>query len=418
MVETKKPTALAFVSPFEGARSYFLAGLSHFYKLDVYYSTNSRFRFKWQIFYAWAYARGARFFKYRVLQELLDVAGGYDAVFIHPNALTPFFGWFENQKEITEFVVNMKNKGKKIYWLDIGETQYHYTSSPLFWDNIDACLKGQVFKKEYEPIFFNRKQVNLFNGWDWMASETVMKENEKMDFEKYRRKILPVPFSPSITQAKDLDFSNVPKLYDISANTRSFGNGLLRYRLIQEMQKRLNKKYIYSFDYDDKGWATNFSGTRQLPVKLLTKLGKLGKLIFKVKYGKYGYPGPLYVHNLAYSRCYFGPACILLSFRAADCFGAGTVLISFSFNKFDYGLPMEDGVNYVSLGERDEMTDDNENIRPEFIPAILAKVEGILGDRPKQEEIIKNGKKIYEEYYSSPKQFVKKIFIDKTGGTL
>jgi hypothetical protein len=90
-------------------------------------------------------------------------------------------------------------------------------------------------------------------------------------------------------------------------------------------------------------------------------------------------------------------------------------MINFSHKKFDYGLPMEDGVNYVSIGERDEMTDDNEQIKPEYIPGIIDKIEQILSDTKKQAEIIKNGKEIFNQYYSSPKQFVEQVFISKIG---
>ncbi len=408
-----KPKALVFVSPFEGARGYFLAGLSHFYKLDIYYTISRRFRFISQIFHSWAYSGDQKFFKYNNLEKLLNAPSGYDAVFIHVNTLTPFFGWYENQEEITEFVLKMKEKGKKIYWLDIGENQYHATSKPAFWDNIDFCLKGQVFKKEYEDIFFNEEKVSLFMGKDVMESQIMIEENKKFDFDKYRHKILPCPYVPSITKPKDLDFSSKEKIYDIAANTRTYGNGALRYRMILEIQKRLNQKYTYSFDYDNKGWETNLPKEKRVFDPYLIKAAKLGKLLFKFKYGTYFYPQPLYLHNLARSKCFFAPSWVLLSFRNADAWGAGTVLINFSHKKFDYGIPMEDGYNYVSIGERDEMTDDNENLKPEFIPGIIEKVESILSDSKKQQEIIKNGHAIFEEYYSSPKQFVKKIFIDK-----
>lgn len=410
---SSKPTAIAFVSPFEGARGYFLAGLSHYYELTVYYTVSRRFRFKWQIFHLWAYDTDVSFIKYDSLKELLNIPSGRDAIFIHPNALTPFFGWYENQREMTEFVLLMKQKGKKIYWLDMGENQYHVTSSSQFWDNIEVCLKGQVFKQEYESIFFDPKKVALFQGKDVMENQTIIDENQKMDFNKYRHKILPCPYVPSITRPKDLDFHNQRKIYDIVANTRTYGNGTLRYGLIREIQKRMNQKYIYSFDYDDKGRETNVPDDEGDFDPYLIKFAKIGKMLFKAKYGTYFYPQEFYVHNLSRAKCFFAPAWCLLSFRNADCWGAGCVLINFSAKKFNYGLSMEDGVNYVSIGERDEMTDDNESIRPEFIPGIVEKIDSILGDEKKQAEIIKNGRAIFEEYYSSPKQFVKKVFIDK-----
>ena len=388
-----------------------MAGLSHYYQMDVYYYTTRRFRFKWQIFHPWAYERGVNFIKHNTLQEILSAPNGYDAVFIHPNALTPFFGWYENQEEMIEFVLKMKEKGKKIYWLDMGENQYHASSSPVFWDNVDFALKGQVFKKEYEGIFFDPKKMSLFMGSDVLENPVVVADNLKFDFNKYRHKILPCPYVPSITQPKDLDFASQKKVYDIVANTRTYSNGTLRYGLIKEVQNRLDKKYMYSFDYDDKGWQTNLPKSQQGFYPYL--FGKMGKVLFKLKYGKYFYPQPLYLHNLARAKCFLALSWVLLSYRTADCWGAGAVMINFSHKKFDYGIPMEDGVNYVSIGERDEMTDDNEKIKPEFIPGIVEKIESLLGDEKKQKEIIKNGRAIFDEYYSSPKQYIKKVFIDK-----
>lgn len=392
-----------------------MAGLSHYYQLNIYYTVSRRFRFLWQIFCKWGYSGDQKFIKYSGLKELLNVASGYDAVFINIAALTPFFGWYENQKEIVDFVLRMKQKGKKIYWLDSGELQYYATSSSMFWDNIDFALKGQVFKQEYEPLFFDRKKMALFNGLDTMKSEVLIQDNQKMDFNKYRHKILPCPYVPSITKLKDLDFSNTRKIYDIAANTRTYSNGLLRYRLIMEIQKRLNPKYMYSFDYDNKGWETNLPKDRKDFDPYLISTAKLGKLLFKLRYGTYFYPQSLYLHNLARAKCFFAPAWCLLSYRNADVWGAGAVLINFSVKKFECGIPMEDGFNYISIGERDEMTDDNETIKSEFIPGIMEKIEAILGNETQQKEIIKNGWAIFNEYYSSPKQYMKKIFIDKIG---
>ncbi len=412
---SNKPKAIAFVSPFEGARGYFLAGLSHYYDLTVYYSVSKRFRFLWQIFHKWAYSQDVKFVKYESLEELLNIPRSNEAVFIHLNALTPFFGWYENQAEIVEFILKLKEKSQHIYILDMGENQYHFTSRPEFWDNIDVCLKGQVFKPEYESIFFDKNKVALFQGKDVMQNSVIVEENLKMDFNKYRHKILPIPYVPSITKSKDLNFSSHAKLYDLVANTRTFGNGTLRYGLIKEIQNRLNPKFVYSFDYDDKGWKTNLPKNQQVFDPYLIKTGNFGKLLFKIKYGKYFYPQSLYIHNLALAKCFLALSWVLLSFRTADCFGAGVVMINFSHKKFDYGLPMEDGVNYVSIGERDEMTDDNEQIKPEYIPGIIDKIEQILSDTKKQAEIIKSGKEIFNQYYSSPKQFVEKVFISKIG---
>ena len=248
-----------------------------------------------------------------------------------------------------------------------------------------------------------------------MENPTIVAENMQFDFKKYRSKILPVPYVPSITKPEDLNFSRQSKIYDLVANTRTYGNGTLRYGLIKEIQNRLNPKFLYSFDYDNKGWETNLEDSQREFDPYLIKTGQLGKLFFKLKYGTYFYPQELYLHNLARAKCFLALSWVLLSFRTADCWGAGVVMINFSHKKFDYGIPMEDGVNYISIGERDEMTDDNELIKPEFIPGIIDKIESILANAKQQGEIIKNGRAIFNEYYASPKQFVKKILIEKVG---
>ena len=74
---------------------------------------------------------------------------------------------------------------------------------------------------------------------------------------------------------------------------------------------------------------------------------------------------------------------------------------------------MEDGYNYVSIGERDEMTEDNIHFKEEFTAAVTSKLENILNNSKKQQEIIKNQLEIYNQYFITPQQFVKKIFMEK-----
>jgi hypothetical protein len=53
-IQSKK-RALVLATPFEGRISYFLAGLSFYYDLDIYFAPSKRFKFALQSFYRWQY---------------------------------------------------------------------------------------------------------------------------------------------------------------------------------------------------------------------------------------------------------------------------------------------------------------------------------------------------------------------------
>lgn len=408
----KKPKAYALVQPFEGRISYLLAGLSHFYELEVYYLTSKRFRFKWQMFYKNQYAKDVKFFHCGGMEEILGLQKTYDAGFFQVEVFHTFFARFECNDETLGFFRKIRGRFRQIFWLELGEQQWFQFGREEFWDLIDYCIKGQVFKKEYSHLLKDIQKVGLFQPPGHVNYANMVKENLAFDMEKYRGKILPFPFTPSIAQTKDLRGLAQQKIYDISANTRTYGQGALRFAILKMILAKLPKNFVYAFDFDDQGMSTNLPKALQ-PFDLYLKFGQLGKLLFKLKYGQYFYPSPRYVHNLSRSKCYLGLGWTFSSFRTADAWGAGTVLINFSFEKCDYGIPVEDGYNYISIGERNEMTDDNIHFKPQFADAIMSKVQAILSDSQKQKQIIQNGYKTYEEYFSSPKQFAKKIIIEK-----
>ena len=99
---TAQPTALAFAHPFEGRTSYFLAGLSHFYQLDIYYTPSKRFRFAWQTFYRWQYSKDICFIKTESLDDVFQSSLKYEAAFIFREAVEIFHSWLEKQDEILE----------------------------------------------------------------------------------------------------------------------------------------------------------------------------------------------------------------------------------------------------------------------------------------------------------------------------
>lgn len=406
-----KPTALVFAHPFEGRTSYFLAGLSHFYDLEIYFVTNKRFRFAWQIFYKWQYSKDAKFVSCQSLAQLDAIEKKYNAAFLFLEAYHFFLPWPLGQKEILASIHRIGALTKNIFWFEIGERQYFTFGRPEFWDSVKAVIKGQVFKKQYEHILKDPQKVSLFQDPKLASYPELVEENAVLDLEKYRSKVLPFPFTPTITDLARYDLSRYEKAYDWAANTRTVGNGLMRFEVIQTLEKNLPDKYSHSIEYHNVKHAVNLP--KQSRPRDIYLTPHIGRALFKAKFGKYFYAQPLYWHNLVRSRCYLGLGFTFSSLRTADVWGAGSVLVNFSFEKCDYGVPVEDGFNYVSLGERDEMSLDLSTFKPEFGQRICQIMEQILSDRKKQELIIKNQLATFNEYFISPQQFVKKIFIEK-----
>lgn len=406
-----KPTALVFAHPFEGRTSYFLAGLSRFYKLKIYYNWNKRFRFALQVFYKWQYSSDAEFIRCDSLEEFNRIEEKYDAAFLFLESYHHFLPWPLGHQEILNSVKQVRRLVKDVFWLEIGERQYFTFGRPEFWDLISGVIKGQVFKKEFEYILKDPKKISLFQDPRLVEYPILAEENALLDLDKYRSKIIPFPFTPTITDLAKYSWKDHPKIYDWAANTRTVGNGLLRCAVIQVLEQQLPDKYSHSIEYHNFRHASNLPANERPFDIYLTP--RIGKWLFKIKYGKYFYAQPLYLHNLLYSRCYLGLGWSFSSLRTADAWGAGSVLINFSMEKCDYGIPMIDGYNYVSIGERDEMTEDNRHFKSEFSEMIVGKVFSILIDRERQQLVVKNQLQIYNEYFSTPKQFVKKIFMDK-----
>jgi hypothetical protein len=406
-----KPKALVFAHPFEGRTSYFLAGLSHFYQLDIYFTTSKRFRFAWQTFYKWQYCNDIKFFRCKNLDQLHALEKKYDAAFLFLESYYQFLPWPLGQKEILESIKIIKQQAKNIFWLEIGERQFFTFGEPEFWNSITMVIKGQVFKKEYEHLLKNPAKISLFQDAKLVEYPELVRQNQILDLEKYRHKIIPFPFTPTITDLAKYNWQNHPKIYDWAANTRTVGNGQMRFQVIEYLEKSLPAKYSHSIEYHNVRHALN-SEPKDFDIYLTPFLGKW---LFKANYGKYFYAQPLYLHNLLRSRCYLALGFTFSSLRTADAWGAGNVLINFSFDKCDYGIPVEDGYNYISIGERDEMSLDLNTFKSEFGPYIRERFEEILGDRIKQQKIVKNQRKIFEEYFLTPTLFVKKIFIEKIG---
>ncbi len=413
-----KPKALTFISPFEGRMSYLLAGLSHYYQIDAYYCASEHFSHKWQMFYRWLYNKDIRFIRYNnTPEEMLAVPEGYDAVFVEYAMVMTFFQGSGYHDKLLAFLQKLRAKAKRMYWSEVGEHQFYMFGRPQFWEMVDGVLKFQVFKPEYNHLLKDLMQISKFQDPVLAQDAELVKENMNFEIDKYYHKIYPFPLPHSIVDNSALAWAKHRRIYDIAGNTRSGGNGALRYTVIREIQKRLDKQYTYSFDYDDKGWESNVSyWQRRLNPFYGIRKFRFGELFFRVLHYRLFYPGPLYFHNLSNAKCYLGLPWTFSSMRTADTWQAHTVLLCFSFKKCNYGIPVKDGYNYVSLGERDEITDDNVHLKGEYMPQIMDKIHAILGDERKQKEIIKNQVATYKEYCISPKQFVKKIFIEKIGG--
>jgi hypothetical protein len=186
----------------------------------------------------------------------------------------------------------------------------------------------------------------------------------------------------------------------------------LRCLIGELVQDKLGANFGYSFDFE-RFYRTNRPGIRNFFNPLLTNKWKITRYLSYLRYAKYHYPKLLYVHNLRQSRVHMGLGLFYSSYRTADVWSYGAVLLAWSHDKIDYGVPLTDGYNYVSIGEREKISPDNLKLLPEYKERIVDVVQNILNNPTKQQEIVSNALKTYGEYYSNPKQFVQKIFIDK-----
>jgi len=408
-----KPRALLFVSPSENRSAYFSAGLSHFYKLDLYYTRDKNFF--GPTFYQWLYAKDTAFYPVHSLDDILKAQNSYDLIIVQQDALGVFLKMFINQDTALEFLKKLKPKAKKFFWFEPGERLYFYCGRPEFWDLFDGVIKHHVLKKQFAHFLRDEKKAANFQSPDVPNYAPFVAENKNFQVENYYDKIIPYPFPPGLTDHYGLRWKNHKKIYDISGNTRGFSyqQTYLRSYLMDVLKRKLNPKFSYCFDYGSDGYVSNLSTWRRSLNPYLFKPFRIGELAFRLQYRKFVYPKPLYFHNLANSKTYFGLGAYFSATKTADAWQSGAVLFNWSFEKCDYGIPMVDGYNYVSVGERDEMSDDNYHLQPEFEDKIVSKVESVLNNEALQNSIRENQFKTYFDYYSSPAQFVKKIFIDK-----
>ena len=213
-----------------------------------------------------------------------------------------------------------------------------------------------------------------------------------MKIENNYHKILPCPFPPSIVDEAVIESSRKQKkIYDITGNFQ--GNSGMRFETMKMIEKNLNKKYKYLFDYGMDGYKINYKNIYNTFNPFLIKKWNIGRVLFQLKYGRMYYPKPFYIHNLSYSRCHLGLGHHSSSLRTGDVMGVGAVLFNWNQTKFDSGYNLKDGYNYVSIGDREQMTKDNFVLKKEYSSSILEIVNNILSNPSKQKEIIKKNTK-------------------------
>jgi len=415
-----KPKALAVANLFEGRIGYLVAGLSHFFDLDVLYITNHQFSKESEIFYPWLYDAGVNFTKFVSPEQILELNKTYEFFFFDAepfnvyrssNGQTPKY--FESKTHMLDFFGKIKKKIPKFYYIEMGEIFFFSFTSPEFWDLVDGVIKHHVFKKEFAHLVRREAQNPqnfLFSHKDFSNEAELMKDNSIFEAENYYHKIFPLPFPPSIVDAPNSIVPLKKRLYDIAGNFHIVHK--LRCGIAQIVKDSLKPGQYYGMDYG-AFWESNKKVFKNLLNPLLVEKMKITRLLSKFKYGKYHYPKLLYVHSLKQSKSFLGLGLYYSSYRTADVWSYGSVLISWSHDKIDYGVPLIDGYNYISIGEREEISPNNKDILPQYKEKIASIVQGILQNPAKQQELINNGLKTYQEYYSSPKQMVKKIFIEK-----
>ncbi len=415
-----KPKALVVANPFEGRIGYFLAGLSHYFELEVLYLTDHQFTKESQVFYRWLYDSDVSFTLCKNPNEVFEKKGTYEYFFFHAdpfnvfsNSLKQSLEFFKDKDDLLTYLLRVKQKIPHLYYIEMGEIFFFSFTSQKFWDMVDGVIKHHVFKKEF--AYLVREEAKNPNAFKYSSTylaknRHLMLENSLFEAEKYYHKIFPLPFPPSIV---DQPSGTVPlknRLYDVGGNFHIAHK--LRCGVAQVIKENLKPGQTYGIDYG-AFWESNKKSIKNIFNSLLVEKMKLTRLLSKIKYGKYKYPKLLYVHALKRSRCFLGLGLFYSSYRTADVWSYGSVLISWSHDKVDYGVPLVNGYNYISIGEREEISPNNIDLRPEYKEKIVDAVQKILNDPQKQQEIVENGQKTYQEFFSSPKQLVQKIFIQR-----
>ena len=407
-------------NPFEGRIGYFLAGLSHYFQLDVLFLTDHMFTKESQILYRWLYDSDVSFTKFEKPDDVFNLQTSYEYFFFHAEPFNVFrnsFGdkmkYFDGKEALLEYLKKVRQNIPHLYYIEMGEIFFFSFTTPKFWDLVDGVIKHHVFKKEFAYLVRREAQnpQNFLYSSPYLAKdEDLMASNRVFEAENYYHKIFPLPFPPSIVDAPKSIAPLKNRLYDIGGNFHLVHK--LRCSVAQLIEKDIETSKTYSIDYGTF-YTTNKPRIKNLLNRFLTEPWKITRLLSKINYGKYRYPKLLYIHNLKQARCFLGLGLFYSSYRTADVWSYGGVLIAWSFDKIDYGVPLINGYNYVSIGEREEISPNNIDLQSENKEQIVRAVQGILNDPQKQQQIVNNSLKTYQEYFSSPKQMVKKIFTEK-----
>jgi len=365
---------------------WFVTSLSnhHFYTDEKHNSLLGQWKRIPPQLYLWQYDKDCRLLHCRSIDDALKIDDNYYDIIVVQDVVTKNLDKLDSRKEVLEFLKKLKKKTKKLYWFEPGEHFYFYFGSPEFWEMIDGVFKGSLFKKKY--AYYIRDESLIFKyQWNYPPHyfDKIIPENKSLMIENYYDKIIPYSYSPSITDKPALTWLTKERIYDIAGNFQ--GNSGMRFATMKMLQKRLGNKYFYSFDYGKNGHSINRRHAKNILNPFLIKKFHIGRILFHLKYGKYFYPKPLYFHNLANTKCYLGLGHYASSLRTFDAMGAGCVLLNWNMEKFEVGISLIDGYNYISIGDREKMTKDNFHLKEEYSDSIAEKVKSILDDEKKTE---------------------------------
>ena len=413
----QKPKALVICHPFEARICYFLAGLSHFYQLELLYKPNKPFSKPSEVFFLWLFAKDVKFTLWHGPESPFKPGASYDAVFVHAE----FFGLFsvkklvfEDRLQVLGFLGKLRGITKKLFFMELAEFYFFLFPEPEFWQMVDGVVRCYMFKKEY--AYLVREEAKNphalhYHGGPYQGNTALFELNKDFLVEQYYGKIYALPFPGSVVDAPKKITPLNERSHNIGANFRA--DQTTRVAVASAVvDSAQHGKLTYSMDYDN-AYFTNRRTPGNFYFSALVKSWSVERALSKIFYGKYPYVTMPYMFNLNNCRCILALGLKNRSLRNVDCWSHGAVCLDWSYEKMDCGIPMVDGYNYFSLGVREEIFPDNEHFGPGQKEKVLAKVEEILLDHKKQEELVKSQLEVYNQYYSSPANFVKKIFISK-----
>lgn len=400
-IDVKKLRARVFVTPCEGRVAYFLAGLSHYFRLEILipYSDLNHKRLFQEYF-----AQDTTITPINTIEEIFSIDNEFDIFMFDGDMLLRFFDKNKERYKLDVFLQKMRRHVQKIYYIEPGEVFFFNFCDDVFWSLIDGVIKHQVFKIEHAHLL--REDTDKFLYHDPKIGSDIerMDSNRVFEVEKYYAKIFPLPFPPSITEDITVNFLKNVTLYDIAGNFQK--NASARIAMLDIVSQTDNKFFL---DYGDTSTTNRKHILNMFNPYFIPN--KIGKALFSIRYRRFLYPQAKYVHSLLHTKAYLGLGLFFSSYRTADVWRYKKALLAWNHEIIDYGLPMIDGENYISIGNREQMFTHNINWKDDTAKReFLNRLESILSDSNLLQKVSAGGINTFNEYFSHPKEFVKKLF--------